>query len=82
MSVFTIQKDGLSNKIKSSPWRMLFRPNGIFLGDNHVILYGAEVQRMCVWPHTHAHTHKHTDLRTHIGKQIYTFSMVLNANSI
>ncbi|XP_042566087.1 cation channel sperm-associated protein subunit beta-like [Clupea harengus] len=43
LSVFTIQKDGLSNKTKSSSRRMLFRPNGIFLGDNHVILYGAEV---------------------------------------
>ncbi|XP_041964031.1 cation channel sperm-associated protein subunit beta-like isoform X3 [Alosa sapidissima] len=43
LSVFNLQKDGLKDLTKFSPAKMLFKPKGIFLKDNHVILYGSEV---------------------------------------
>ncbi|XP_062377467.1 cation channel sperm-associated auxiliary subunit beta-like isoform X2 [Sardina pilchardus] len=45
LSVFNLQRDGLKNLTKFSPAKisLRFRPNGIFLRENHVIFYGNEV---------------------------------------
>lgn len=48
LSVFNFNADanGMKNVTKFSPVVMSFEPQGIFLRDNHVIVYGTEVQRI------------------------------------